>query len=154
MNDNKVLMSITKTRKAFIIEYFCAALLLFIILAAAFKGITIKHFLKYITVGVVITAIFSAELSRILHRCDITQSKVLIVEGLIKQTKKHIFISAITDVDMKQNYKQRFFGYGNIHIRSASGQKALELKDIDNPGEIMEKLEGLIHKNRTSKTSC
>tara|TARA_Y100000310_G_scaffold326503_1_gene391464 strand:+ start:453 stop:929 length:477 start_codon:yes stop_codon:yes gene_type:complete len=146
----EIIMTFRRSRKAFIIEYLCAFTLISLFFIAILKGYTIRP-LIYVTIfSLVGIAVISAELSRYLHRCKVSESKILIVNGLIKQSKRHIFITAITDIDAKQGYLQRIFGYGDIDIKSASGEKALVIKDINNPEGTMKRLEELIenYKNK------
>jgi uncharacterized membrane protein YdbT with pleckstrin-like domain len=140
-----VLMSLNRTRKAFAIEYACAFFLLSLPIIALFQGVTLIPF--YTLVPVTLGIIFAghAEISRYLHRSQITSNKVLIIDGLLKMRKRHVFISAINDVDTKQSRFQRLFRFGKVHIRTASGEE-LELKDITKPERVMSQLEDLIQK--------
>ncbi len=148
--NEEVLMNLTRTRKAFLIEYLCAFTLISLFFVAILKGYNIRPLISITIFSIVGIAVVSTEFSRLLHRCKVTESKVLIINGLIKQSKRHIFITSITDIDAKQGYLQRLFGYGDIDIKSASGEKALVIKDINNPEKTMIKLEELIenYKNK------
>jgi membrane protein YdbS with pleckstrin-like domain len=144
----KILYHLNRTRKAFLVEYTCIFILLVILFISNLKNITlITRFSNYL-IGLIIIIIVATELSRLLHRVKITQSKILIINGLIKQSKKHVFMSYITDVDTKQSYLQRILNFGNIHLKSASGEGTLEIKDVDDPGTVMENIDNLIGNHR------
>ena len=145
-------MKIKRTRRAFIIEYTCVLILLLLLLFSSSGDISLPNWLNFLSISMAILILVSIEVVRLNHRAVITNSKVLIIDGLLKQTKKHIWIYAITDIEMHQNYVQRLLGYGNIHLRSASGQQALHLKNINSPEQIMEKLEELIEKYKNKQT--
>ncbi|HIH11736.1 TPA: PH domain-containing protein [Candidatus Woesearchaeota archaeon] len=139
----EVIMSLYRSRKAFLLEYGCAVILLLLWLAVQIKRIHLNDILTYGPLVVIAGTLISAESSRVLHRSTITSSKIVIVDGLLKVRKRHVFITSINDVDTKQTRLQRLLGFGNIHVRTASGEN-LELKDINNPEEVMELLEGYL----------
>ncbi len=144
----KIIYNLNRTRKAFLVEYICAFILLAILLVSYQKGITeITRFSIYI-VMFIISIVVATELSRLIHRVKITSSKILIIDGLIKQSKKHVFMSYITDVDAKQSYIGRILRFGNIHLKSASGEGTLEIRDVNNPERVMENIENLVEKHR------
>jgi membrane protein YdbS with pleckstrin-like domain len=145
IDDDKPLMNLSRSRKAFSIEYICATFLLSLPLIAIWKGVSLTPFYSIVPLGVAGTVIGMSELSRYVHRSNITENKILIVDGLVKMRKRHVFISAINDVDTKQTRLQRLLGFGNVHVRTASGEE-LELRDINNPERVMEKIEELIAK--------
>ena len=81
------------------------------------------------------------------------ETKVMVAEGIFNQKKEHIFIDAITDVDLKQSYLERILNYGKLHVRSSSWMVTLEMNDIGKPQEAMEVLENLIEKYKKLRVS-
>ncbi|MBI2668750.1 PH domain-containing protein [Candidatus Woesearchaeota archaeon] len=146
--EERVLMDLCRSRKAFLVEYGCAGFLLFGLGVLQWEGIAGSAILTRFILAVVVVVILAIEVTRFSHRFIVTNSKVMICDGLIKRSKKHLFLSSITDVDVNQKVSQRLLGYGNLHIKSSSGQ-ILEAKDISNPGQTMERLEELIHRAAT-----
>jgi len=140
------LMIIRKSRRSFLLEYFCSALLLVLLTADYWKGIQLPVYFTYAIMAFVAFLILSAELARLTHRCIVTSTKLVIIDGLIRQSKKHIYIEAISDIDVKQSTLQRILNYGTIHIKSMSGEGCLEIKDVADPEEVMTEIEDIIEK--------
>ncbi len=139
-----------KTRKAFLIEYSCSAILL--------GFLAISHLIgnppgKNITLFVVLLgALFlvSAEVGRVFTRYTITSKKITVIKGIIKQNKKDVHfipLGYIPEINLKQNYVQRILGYGTVFIHG-SAQNSFEIKDVDNPQLVLQIIEELIDKNR------
>lgn len=146
-------MDLRKSRKAFIAEYLCAALFLVLFLLGNINKISLPKEVSYLFLMIIVIIIVSIEISIYSNRYQIKESKVMIVHGIFNINKSHIFIDAITDVDLRQNYFQRVLKYGDLHIRSSSGMITLELNDIEKPQEAMEMLEGLIEKYKKLRVS-
>ncbi len=144
--DNRVLMNLKKSRRAFFLEYGCAIFLISLFIFLYVKDVKINPFLTYFMVGLTVFSVGSAEISRLVHRCKITPSKIVIINGLIGQSKKHIYLSGISDVDVRQGILARLLNYGKIHIKSMSGESSLEIKDVSNPGKKMERIENIIER--------
>ena len=147
----EISLNLRKSRRSFFVEYGCAAIL-FVIMAVSLQKQLLPNF-SYIFMGaIVIGAVSSAEFSRFLHRCKIAGSKIVITEGLIRQQKKHIFVTSITDINTRQDFKGRVLGYGTIHLKSSSGEQSLHLRDSSHPEKVMIKIETLIEKYKNNKT--
>lgn len=151
-NEEKILMDLRKSRKAFIIEYFCVAIFLALVVLGNIQKISLPKGISYLFLIAIAAIIISIETSICSNRYQIKETKVTIIRGILNQNKSHIFMDAITDVDLRQNYLQRLLKYGDLHIRSSSGMITLELNAIEMPQEAMEKLEELIEKYK--KPSC
>lgn len=144
--EEEVLMVFRKTRRSYWLEYGCAFFLLALLGLLYAKEVKIPGKLEYLALGLGFFFIGYIEISRLLHKCVVLPSKLMVMDGLIKRNKKHIYMSSISDIDVKQGLMQRLLNYGNIHIKCASGEGAAEIKDVANPGGIMEEIEELIEK--------
>ena len=83
----------------------------------------------------------------------VTTSKVTIVHGLIKQTRKNVNfhpLSYVPDINLKQTVIQRLLGYGTVYVDSQGG--SFEFKEIAHPQKILGRIEGLIEKTRKSRS--
>lgn len=140
------LLALNQCRRAFLIEYCCGFFLLILIVIFNYKKIGLNAVLTYFALGLSLVSIGSAEVSRLLHRCKMTPSKLVIIDGLIKQNKKHIYLKAISDINIKQKALHRLLNYGKIHIKTMSGESSLEIKGVANPGRRMEEIEEIIEK--------
>jgi hypothetical protein len=147
----KTLYILRKTRKAFIIEYICGGFLILLLLVSIIKGSfqNIGYFIGIL--GLI--AIGSAELSRILTRYTIKESKIVITKGLIKQVKKNVYfhpLGFVPDLNIKQSRLQRVMNYGSIYLKEGQNS-TFEIKDVNGPQKIMNVIERLIEKNRVVK---
>ncbi len=146
----ELIAKLYKTRKAFLIEYGCGIVLLGFLLVSYLianpPGRNVALFMG------ALSAIFlaSAEVGRIFTRYTITTEKIVVVKGLIKQSKKNVHfipLGYIPEINLKQNYLQRILGYGTVFVHGSS-ENSFEVKDIDNPQQILQIIEDLIEKNR------
>lgn len=144
--EERDIMVLRKSRRSFLLEYGCALVLLILLALLRLKHVKISQSVVYLVLVLAFLFLASAEISRLAHRGKVTSSKLVIINGLIKQSKKHIYLGSISDIDVKQSFFQRIFNYGKIHIKSMSGEGSLEIKDIANPGEKMEEIEEIIEK--------
>jgi uncharacterized membrane protein YdbT with pleckstrin-like domain len=147
------LMVLNPSRRSFLLEYCCGIFLVGLLSFFIYKKIDLNTKLTYFVFGLALFSIGSAEISRLLHRCRVTHSKLVIIDGMIKLSKKHIYIKAISDINIKQKVIQRLLNYGVIHIKTMSGESSLEIKNVANPGKRMEEIEEIIEKYKNRKTT-
>ncbi len=148
--EDKVILIIRKSRKAFIIEYACTVILLSLLAALYFKGIRLPARANYLVIGIAAFALFSAELSRALIQYKITESKVIIIKGLIKQAKKNVHflpLGYVPEINTHQGRIQRLLDIGTIFVHG-SAQNSFEIKDVNHPQQILALIEQLIEDNR------
>src|SRR3989338_1852107 len=154
-DEAKLLMSLRRSRKAYFIEYICGFVLLLLLTALYFKGIDIPPGVNYIVSGIAIIAIASAEISRQVLRFNIYNTKIEVIKGVIKISRKNINfhpLAFVPDITLKQSLPQRILNYGTVDIPlSGSHTDAFELKDIDQPAVVLELLEKLIDTARKKK---
>ena len=150
---DEVIKTLRKTRKAFLLEYGSGFLLLGLLGFSLFKGLVIHPYFVYFVFGLSLVTIGSAEVSRIFLRYKITESKLTTINGFLKQSKKNVYFQALAfvpDLNIKQSRLQRLLGYGTVYIKSG-GENTFEIRDIDNPLQIMELIEKLIDYNKNKK---
>lgn len=146
----KVITVLRKSRKSFLVEYGCALLLIGLLAATYWKGITLPPSAQYYVLGIAVVAVASAELSRFLLRYTITTSKISIIKGVIQQNKKNVHflpLGYVPDINLKQNRIQRLLNYGTVFVHS-TGENSFELKDIDHPQRVLEMVENLVDEAR------
>ena len=145
-------INLRKTRKAFIAEYSCGVFLLGLLVIGTLKGLQVKQYMFYFMGGIALTAIGSAEFMLAMVRYKILPHKLVITHGIIQQKKKNIYfhpLGFVPDLNVKQSRIQRIFNIGTVFLTSSG--EAFELKDIDNPHQVLELVEKLIEENRTVK---
>ena len=148
--NEKIIAILRKSRKAFIIEYACSFLLLGLLAATYLKGIRLPGIFNYLIVGIAIFALLSAELSRALTSYKITENKVIIINGIIKRSKKNVHflpLGYIPEINTQQGRIQRLLNIGTIFVHG-SAQNSFEIKDINDPQKVLELIEMLIEDNR------
>ena len=145
-----ILLKLKNTRKAFLPEYIAGLFLMVLLFIFQYKGIHLNVNIKYFIGGLVLFSLLSPEIIRLMHRYVITDTKLIIINGIIKQHKKHVYfypLGYVPDLNVKQNRVQRLMNYGTILIRMSATEWA-EVKDIDSPHKIMKILETQIEKNK------
>lgn len=148
--EEEIITVLRKSRKAFIIEYVCSFLLLGLLAATYFKGIRLPNIFNYLIITIAAFALLSAELSRALTEYKITETKVVIIKGLIKQSKKNVHflpLGYIPEINTHQGRIQRLLNIGTIFVHG-SAQNSFEIKDINEPQKVLELIEQLIEENR------
>ncbi len=151
--EEEVLKTLRKTRKAFALEYTCGVFLLGLLGYSLLKGLVINPTFVYFVLGLSLTSIGWAELNRMLLRYKITESKLTTIHGFLKQSKKNVYFQALAfvpDLNIKQSRMQRLLGYGTVYIKSGM-DNTFEIRDIDNPVQVMELIEKLIDYNKNKK---
>ena len=145
-----------KTWKAYLIEYACASLLLILLAVLYLKGIHIPPLLGYMVGGIALVALVTAEYSRWFTRYLITDEKIVIVHGFIKQNTKNVHfipLGFVPEINLKQGRLQRLLNYGTIFIHG-TGESSFEVKEVDNPQEVLALIEMLIDKNRVGRPTA
>tara|TARA_Y100000034_G_C6822215_1_gene370417 strand:+ start:71 stop:562 length:492 start_codon:yes stop_codon:yes gene_type:complete len=149
-NQEEVLKELRKTRKAFLVEYGCAVFILGLLAVLNLKGISLKPIISKLAYSLAFLAVISAEGSRMMTKYKILPNKLSIIKGIIKHDKKNIYfhpLGFVPDLNIKQTRIQRVLGVGTIYLKGEHGH-TFAIKDINNPHQILEMIEGLVQKNR------
>ena len=152
--NNEIIASLRKTRKSLLPEYFCGLLLLGILGYIYYFAIPIIPTISYFLLGLSLVAFASAEISRGSINYKITPHKVIITEGIAKKNRKNVHfhpLGFVPDINVKQNFLQRLLNYGTVFVHG-SGEHHLEIRNINNPQQVLATIEKLIEKNRTPST--
>jgi len=145
---NSILV-LRKSRKAFLIEYGCAAFLLGLLGVTRLNS-PLPQAIEYGVLGLAGVALFSAEISRLTTRYKIREDKMEIINGFIKQDKKNVYyhpLSFVPDLNIKQGRIGRILDYGSVYLK-AGGETTFEIKDVNSPHEVLEMIENMIGQNR------
>ncbi len=147
----QILMSLKKTRKAFLPEYLCGFFLLLLLVFAQVNKVQLPKTLNYLVFGIAVVCFASAEFARSFIRYRITPTKVIVIKGYIKQTKKNVYfhsLAYVPDISTSQTRMQRLLGYGRVYIHGGGMAEMFEIEDINNPQKILKQLEDLVKKTR------
>ncbi len=152
-DDDKILLTLRHSRKAFLVEYLCSIFLFSLWLVALLKNVDLPKGVWYLFPGLGFAGIASTELRRYFgDRYRLTSTKLSVIKGVLKIKKKNVYyqpLGFVPDLNIKQSALQRLFGYGTIFLQVGNGN--LELQDIDNPHQVLELLENLIEESRRSR---
>jgi uncharacterized membrane protein YdbT with pleckstrin-like domain len=145
----KILRILRRSRKSFVIEYVCA-IIIFIVASLAYAGdYSLPNYTYYFLIMFGVAALIYGEITRAFLVYRISDTKLSIIHGLVKQTKKNINyhpLAFIPEISLKQTRLQRFLDIGDVYVQS--GGNSFHINDIDHPQEIMELIEALIEKTR------
>ena len=85
-------------------------------------------------------------------RYILTDEKLLIVKGLIKQTEEEIRLYRILDMSLTRGLLERIDGVGTIHCCSSDKTATeFDIRRIKEPRKIKEMLSDLVEKQRVSR---
>lgn len=145
----KVLKTLRKTRKAFLIEYLCGLFLLGLIGFSYLKEIGLHENVVYFVAALGLVSIGSAEFARLFVWYKFTDEKMVIIKGIIKQKRKNIYyhpLGFVPDLNVKQSRIQRLLNYGTVFLEM--GESSFEFKDVNKPHKVLKMVEGLIERHR------
>jgi membrane protein YdbS with pleckstrin-like domain len=146
----KVPFTLFRTRKAFWVEYLCGITILVLLLLSYLQGISLTSRARILLLSIGIIILIYAEVHRIMLRYRVTEDKLIIINGWLKQEKKNLYFHAlgfIPDINIKQNRIQRILGYGAIFV-VGGGTNTFEIKDVSSPHLVMEMIEDLIENSK------
>lgn len=147
--------TLRRSRKVFLTEYCCGFLMLGLLGTAAVFSMLIPSTLKYLMLGIGIYSFAYAELSRQMLKYIVTDSKLTVIKGLVKQLKTNIYfhpLGFVPDINIKQSRVQRILNYGTIFVKGGS-QNSFELLDVDRPHQVMEFIEDLVEHNKQVRSN-
>lgn len=148
-NFEHLLYILKRSRKAFFPEYFCGFFLLILLGINYFKGYISNQLLIYFLLGLAVFSLISAEYSRMILKYTFMPEKMVITEGLVKQRKQNVYyhpLGYVPDINIKQNFMQRMLNYGTISV--STGSNSFQIKDVDNPDQVVGLLEDLIENSK------
>ncbi|MEK6940439.1 MAG: PH domain-containing protein [Nanoarchaeota archaeon] len=155
-NREELILSIKQSRKTYLFEYLAGFIILGMLLIFYKYNIKINDSIFYFLIIVSIAAILYPEFDRnfIIPRYKITDKKISIITGVIKQSVKNIHflpLGFIPEINLSQDRLPHLLNYGTISINS--GNDYFKIKNIDNPKNVMGLIEELIESNRMSMSS-
>ncbi|MDP3734793.1 MAG: PH domain-containing protein [Nanoarchaeota archaeon] len=150
----EVILTLRKTRKAYIVEYSCGFVLLILMGLLQWNGINLRSGVDYFAIGLAFFSFAFPEYKRLVTKYTITPSKFMVIYGLIKQTKLNFYFTPlgyVLNINSRQNRVQRLLNYGTIYISGGTDPNNftnLEIKNINRPHFVLQMIEDLIEKNR------
>ena len=151
-HEEEIIVTLRHSRKSFLLEYGCSLFLLILVFFSLFKGGNLSK-LTWPFLALGMFGFASTEMRRFYgDRYNIMESKLSVIKGIFKVKKRNIYyqpLGFVPDLNIRQTFLQRVVGYGTIFVHV--GNTALELRDVDNPNEVLKMLEGLIEKTKRSQ---
>ena len=152
-NENEgLIVTLRHSRKSFLLEYVCSVFLLVLAISSLFKGgILYKLASPFLVLSMF--GLVSTEIRRFYgDRYNIMQTKLSVIKGILKVRTRNIYyqpLGFVPDFNVKQTFLQRLLGYGTVFVHV--GTTALELRDVDNPHEVLKMFERLIEETRKTQ---
>ena len=137
--------SLKPSRIFFLKEYLIAAFFAALYFFLPAIGFAMQPLTEYTIFASIAFFIIYVETFRFSHSYKITPSQVVIEHGIIQKKRDSVFLSSISDVNVKQGYFARDLNYGTIAIGPTSGSEAIQMLGIKNPRKIALELDKLIH---------
>lgn len=82
----------------------------------------------------------------------LTDEKLLIVKGVIKQTEEEIRLYRILDMSLTRTLRERIDRVGTIHCCSSDKTASeFDIKRVKNPRQVKEMLSDLVEKQRIAR---
>ena len=148
----EILVTLRHSRKSFLLEYCCSIFLLFLMGFSLFKGGELaKVTLPFLALGMF--GLITTEVRRFYgDRYNIMHSKLSVIKGTFRVRKRNIYyqpLGFVPDFNIRQTFLERLLGYGTVFVHV--GNTVLELKDVDNPHEVLKMFERLIEETRAAQ---
>ena len=151
-NSNKILYSLKKSRKAYILEYVLGIFLLFLPTILILKGFNVSKIFGNVFFVLGLGSVLSAEYSRIITRYKFTKEKMIITHGILKQRRKNVYFAPLAflpNINFKQGRIQRLLNFGTVYISSGGNEEnSFIIEDVNKPHRVLEIIEELVHKGR------
>ena len=148
--EERVLVSLKKSRKVFLVEYICALFLGFLLLMIYLNEINIPSWMFRGVMVLVLGIIVFAEISRWYTRYVITTNKIVIIKGIINEKRKNIYfhpLGYVPDFELRQSFTQKMLDYGTISLSGSQGYDFL-IEDVSNPYEVLKMIEDLVNASK------
>ncbi len=149
----KILLTLRHSRKAFLMEYFCSLFLFFLLFLAFLQKVEVPDNIFYLVSGLGVLGVVGTEARRYFgDRYKLMPAKLSVVKGVLKVKKKNVYyqpLGFIPDLNIKQSALQRLLGFGTVYLQVGSSN--LELRDVDNPHQVLKLLENLIDEARRAQ---
>lgn len=135
-------LKVHNSRKIYIPVYIMIFVLIGTVIFIKYNGLKLNNYVWWVVIIFVILAIKYTEIHRFTNWYKITPDSLVHKQGILNKKIKNLDLSAISDIDIYQNFWQRMLGYGNISVRLFSEVSHTEIKNINDPvkfGNILEK---------------
>ena len=150
--NGEVLLTLRSSRKGYLVEYACAIFVLGALGLLYSQGKIPITPIKVLGFGVGFFAIASAEGNRWLTKYKISDTKITIIKGLIKQDRKHVYfhpLGFVPDLNVKQGRISRMLGIGTVYLKAGGKENTFEIRNISSPHKILQMIEDLIDANKS-----
>lgn len=144
-----ILYRFRKTHKAFLLEYGCAFFLIIFYVIFTKKEL-LTDLVNYVVLGLGLTVIAAAEITRQMELYEITHDKIIITHGLFRKDRKYMYLQPlnfIPNIHLKQNIMQRFWNYGSLSMKG-EGDNQIEIDNINKPKEMIRIIEEVMEHHR------
>jgi uncharacterized membrane protein YdbT with pleckstrin-like domain len=152
MAKKKLLLKVRCSRKKFIPYYLMVLILSFLLInLVIIKKNPISKFAWITSIIFIVMGIKLPEYHRLKDWWGATETSLIQNLGIFDKNVREIDFSSISDLDLEQPLFKRILNYGNVNVRLFLNETSISIKNINNPGQFIERLQEIISKHRKYK---
>jgi len=137
---DKIKLKIRPSRIGFLGNYILAG-----IFGGAYSGFTyFSEFNIFITILVAFASlalIMETELFLLSKRWHITPEQIYFIDGIVKKSRSGIFLSTMTNVEVRQSGFERFLNVGKIELHGFQKDGPIIIPGVRNPEYVANEIE-------------
>lgn len=141
MPENKEVMKVRTSRKAYLFIYFMIIVLIITVIFIKISGKQLNITLLYAVLIFSGILIIFIEIHRLGFFYKVTDVSLVYSKGIFARTVRKVDLSSISDADSKQTSWQRMLNYGDVDARMFSKDSTLTIKNVNNPEKFADFLE-------------
>lgn len=127
-------------------------ILIFLLFYSTFiKGLELSRFVWVTSIIFIILGIKLPEYHRLKDWWGATETSLIQSLGIFDKNVREIDFSSISDLDLEQPLMKRILNYGDVNVRLFLNETSISIKNINNPGQFIERLQDIISKHRKYK---
>jgi len=152
MSENKGVMKVRTSRKAYLFVYMMILILIVTVITIKTSGRELNKLGFEAVLVFSVGLITFIEIYRFATFYKITSSSLVRSQGIFSRKTRKIDLTSISDVDSKQTAWQRTLNYGDVHARLFSAETTLAVKNINDPEKFSDFLEKKMNEKRSESS--
>jgi len=149
MAENKEVMKVRTSRKAYLSVYVMILILIITVITIKTSGRELNKLAFEAVLVFSVVLITFIEIHRFATFYKITSSSLVRSQGIFSRKIRKVDLTSISDVDSKQTTWQRTLNYGDVHARLFSEETTLTIKNIIDPEKFSDFLEEKMNEKRS-----
>ena len=133
-------LKVRNSRKTYIPIYLMIIILISILIYLTVMKKPLNSLTFKLILAFSLISISASEIHRLYDSYELIRSSLVHTKGYFTKESRKMDLSAISDLLIVQNIWQRIFSYGNINVTLFSGENAIQIKNINNPSHLVDKI--------------